>query len=213
MFYSENIHFTSKGIGFTDKHGNPLGLGGAFKKAVNRVINWWLDFELSLIHLVSLHVPFYFLRKIVFQLSGVKIGRGTTIHMGCKFFNPKGVTIGQDTKVGDNAFLDGRAPLKIGDHVDIASSVMIYNSEHNLESEDFHASEEAVEIADYVFVGPRVIIFPGVKIGKGAVIAAGAVVAKNVPDFAIVGGVPAKIIGERPNKHPQYRLGRARLFQ
>lgn len=133
--------------------------------------------------------------------------------MWASFFNPGNILIGEDTIIGDHAFLDGRAELKIGNHVDLASSVMIYNSEHDLESVDFHAREEAVEIGDYCFIGPRVIILPGVKIGKGAVIAAGAVVSKNVPDFAIAGGVPAQIIGERRNKNPKYRLGRARLFQ
>jgi len=64
-----------------------------------------------------------------------------------------------------------------------------------------------------VFIGPRAIIMPGVKIGRGAVVAGGAVVTKDVPDFAIVGGVPAKVIGERKNKDPHYNLGRARLFQ
>ncbi|MFI5205556.1 MAG: DapH/DapD/GlmU-related protein, partial [Candidatus Paceibacterales bacterium] len=65
----------------------------------------------------------------------------------------------------------------------------------------------------YVFIGPRAIILPGVKIGKGAVVAAGAVVTTSVKDFEIVGGVPAKVIGERKNKNPRYKLGRARLFQ
>jgi len=105
------------------------------------------------------------------------------------------------------------ALLTIGDHTDIASSVMVYNSEHDLEKEDFLAKTEPVEIGDYVFIGPRVIILPGVKIGKGAVVAAGAVVTRDVPDFTIVGGVPAKSIGERLNKNPNYSLGRARLFQ
>lgn len=212
MLYSENIRITRRGIVFTDKHGNPLSLSAAFGKAVNRVYNWWVDFKLFLIHLVSLHVSFYTIRKFVFRLAGVQMGRGTKIHMGCKFFNPAGVEIGEDTVIGDGAFLDGRAPLIIGNHVDIASQVLIYNSEHDINAEDFHATEEPVEIGDYVFIGPRAIILPGVKIGRGAVVAAGAVVTEDVANFAIVGGVPAHVIGERKLKNPKYRLGRARLF-
>lgn len=213
MLYKENIHLSKKGIKFTDKHGNKLSLGAAFKRAFIRFYNWWLDFKLFLIHFFSLYCPFYFLRKIVFLLAGVKIGSATTIHMGVKFFEPNGVTIGEDTKIGEGAFLDGRAPLRVGSHVDIASQVLIYNAEHDLESEDFSAREEPVVIGDYSFIGPRAIILPGVTIGKGAVVAAGAVVTKDVAEFSIVGGVPAKQIGERKNKNPKYRLGRARLFQ
>lgn len=213
MLYKENIHLTKKGIIFTDKHGRELSFKNATDKAIVRIYNWWLDFKLFLIHLVSLHVPFYTIRRLVFLAAGVSIGPGTTIHMGCKFFEPAGVDIGEDTKVGDRVFLDGRATLKIGNHVDIASEVMIYNSEHDLEKEDFSAIEELVEIGDYVFIGPRAIILPGVKIGKGAVVAAGAVVTDDVGEFAIVGGVPAKVIGERKNKDLKYKLGRARLFQ
>ena len=159
------------------------------------------------------HIPLHSFRKIFYWLAGMKVGSGSTVHMWANFFDPGGITIGSDTIIGDHAFLDGRAPLTIGSHTDIASSVMIYNSEHNLEKDDFSAILEPVEIGDYVFMGPRVIILPGVHIGKGAVIAAGAVVTRDVPAFAIVGGVPAKEIGERKNKTPNYKLGRARLFQ
>jgi maltose O-acetyltransferase len=159
------------------------------------------------------HVPSHIFRKLFYQLAGMKIGRGSTVHMWANFFDPGGIVIGQDSIVGDHVFLDGRATIKIGNHVDIASQVLIYNSEHDLEKEDFSAKLESVEIGDYVFIGPRAIILPGVKIGKGAVVGAGAVVTKDVPDFAIVGGVPAKVISERKNKDPHYKLGRARLFQ
>lgn len=211
--YSENIKITKEGVVFTNKHGNILTADQAFKKACVRILNWYLDLKLFLLHLVSLHIPFWSIRKIVFILAGVKVGENSTIHMGCKFFEPRGILLGEDTKIGNNAFLDGRAPLKIGNHVDLASEVMIYNSEHDLESEGFEAKTESVEIGDYVFIGPRAIVLPGVKVGKGSVVAAGAVVTKNIDDFTVVAGTPAIKIGERKIKNLHYKLGRARLFQ
>jgi maltose O-acetyltransferase len=197
---------------FSDRMGRPLSFSQAFPKIINRLYNYWLDFELMCLRILG-HIPFHSLRKLFYRLAGVKLGRGATIHMWANFYEPRNISIGEGTIVGDHAFLDGRAALKIGKHVDIASSVMIYNSEHNLKDADFSAIEEPVEIGDYSFIGPRVIILPGVKIGKGAVVAAGAVVSKNVPNYTIVGGVPAQKIGDRPFKTLNYRLGRARLFQ
>jgi acetyltransferase-like isoleucine patch superfamily enzyme len=213
MLYADNIHLTKQGIVFTDKHGKKLPLTSAFRKAFVRVYNWYIDAELWFLILISTTVPVWLLRKLVFQISGIKIGSGSNLHMACKFYRPKGITIGEDTIIGHGTFMDGRAALVIGNHVDIASEVMIYNAEHDLDSPTFSAREEPVAIGDYVFIGPRAIILPGVSIGKGAVVAAGAVVTKNVLDFEIVGGVPAKVIGERKNKELNYRLGRARLFQ
>lgn len=197
---------------FQDRMGKPLTTTEASKKAVNRVFNWILDFELMLITWAGLF-PCHYFRLFIYSLVGIKIGKGSRVHVGARFYYPPNIKIGDGTIIGDNAFLDGRDKLIIGNHVDIASGVMIYNSEHDIDSEDFHAIDGPVEIGDYVFLGPRVIILPGVTIGKGAVVAAGAVVTKNVPDYAIVGGVPAQVIGERKVKDLHYRLGRARLFQ
>src|SRR5258706_9169134 len=132
MIYEDNLHISSKGVFITDKMGKPLTLSGASRKGFGRVYNWYVDAALFKIHFISTNVPLWFIRKFVFKLFGVKIGKGTTIHMGCKFFNPSGVTIGEDTMIGEGAFLDGREKLKIGSHVDIASQVLIYNPEHDL---------------------------------------------------------------------------------
>jgi len=182
------------------------------EKIYRRIKAVLLEFCLMLLRWVG-HIPSHSFRKVIYRLSGIKIGKGSTIHMWANFFDPRGIEIGEDTIIGDHCFLDGRASLKIGSHTDIASQVLIYNSEHDINAQDFRATTSPVEIGDYVFIGPRAIILPGVKIGNGAVVAAGAVVTKDVLPLTIVGGVPAKEIGQRKLENPRYRIGRAALFQ
>ena len=182
------------------------------KKIINRIYNILLDFELLILTWVGL-IPIHFIRRLFYKAAGIKIGKGSTLHIGARFYQPNNIEIGKDTIIGDNCFLDGRARLTIGDHVDIASQVLIYNSQHDINAEDFHAIEKPVFVEDYVFIGPRAIILPGVTIKKGAVIAAGAVVTKDVEEYKVVGGVPAVEIGERKLKDLHHKLGRYRLFQ
>ena len=159
------------------------------------------------------YIPSHFVRRFVYRFWFIKIGKGSTIHMGAHFYFPPNISIGEDTIIGEGVVLDGRSTLTIGNHVDIASGVMIYNAEHDVKDENFKAISAPVVIEDYVFIGPRAIILPGVTIKKGAVVGAGAVVTKDVGEFKIVGGVPAKEIGERENKNPNYKLGRAAWFR
>src|SRR3989304_2460905 len=191
-----------------DRTGKELSSQEVFKKAFNRMYNIILDLELLVLNFVSCTIPFHSVRKAFYRVSGVKIGKDSFIHMGSRFYLPNGISIGDGTVIGDHCFMDGRAPLKIGNHVDIASDVMIYNSEHDINSDGFDPIEEPVEIEDYVFIGPRAIILPGVKIGKGAVVGAGAVVTKDVAPFKVVVGGPEKEIGERKNQTPNNQLGR-----
>lgn len=160
------------------------------------------------------YFPSHYGRRFAYRVCGMSIGKGSTIHMFASFYNPTNIKIGRDSIIGEWAVLDGRAPLTIGDHVDIASNVMIYNAEHDVHSKDFtKARMEKVIIEDYVFIGPRAIILPGVTIGRGAVVGAGAVVTKDVPSLTIVGGVPAKEIGMRDESTLTYKLGRAAWFR
>lgn len=194
-----------------DKTGQKLSKNEVLNKILNRFFSYLLDFELMLLRWAG-HCPFHFCRRFCYRLAGIKIGSGSTIHMWANFYQPKNIEIGKDTIIGDHCFLDGRATLKIGSHTAIASQVLIYNSEHDIHSEDFKPIEEPVEIGDYCFIGARSIILPGVKIGRGAVVASGAVVTKDVSEKTVVGGIPAREIGERKIKL-NYRLGHARLFQ
>jgi maltose O-acetyltransferase len=183
-----------------------------YPKIINRTKTVLLEFEIFILHFVGC-IPSHHIRRVFYGLAGITIGRGSTIHTGARFYNPGNIKIGIGSIVGESSVLDGRDSLIIGDNVDIASEVMIYNSQHDIDSGTFNAVTKPVVIEDYVFIGPRSIILPGVSIGKGAVVAAGSVVAKNVSPFQVVGGVPAKFIRERKNKDLNYKLGRAAWFR
>jgi len=182
------------------------------KRIIRRITTVGREFMVMILHFIG-HIPFHHLRRLFYRIAGMQIGEGTSIHTGLRLYNPAGIKIGKDTIIGENAILDGRGPLTIGNHVAFASDVMIYNSEHDIRDPQFIATTQAVEIEDYAFIGPRAIILPGVHIGKGAVVGAGAVVTKDVPPGVIVGGVPAIQIGNRPLQHFAYKLGRAAWFR
>src|SRR3990167_7695378 len=117
------------------------------KKIINRINTIFLEFEVMILHLVGI-VPCHYFRRFFYRLGGIEIGKGSTLHMGARFYNPWNIKIGQGSIIGEGAVLDGRDKLLIGDHVDIASEVMIYNSEHDVQSEDFAAINAPVIIED-----------------------------------------------------------------
>lgn len=207
-------------MSITDRNGNTLSTSQVIEKIFTRIKTVYLELVTGLLWWFVGYIPSHRFRILCYRLSGMKIGRKSTIHMGSRVYYPSGIEIGEGTLIGEKATLDGRKQLKnshgglkIGNHVDIASEVMIWTSQHDIHSENMATIEEKVEIGDYVFIGPRSIIMPGVKVGKGAIIAGGSVVTKDVEAMKIVAGVPAKEIGERKSKNLNYKLGRPRLFQ
>lgn len=114
------------------------------------------------------------------------------------------VTIGSDVGIGQNAIIDGaKAAIEIGDNVRIAGEVFISNVQHGIERRDMHIwqqphQSEPIKIENDVWIGWRAIVLSGVTLGQGCIVGSGAVVTKDVPPYAIVGGVPAKVVGQRP---------------
>ena len=92
-------------------------------KIINRLKTICLEFWLLILRIIG-YIPSHMIRKFFYVLSGIKMNYfKTTIHIGANFFKPSNITIGQDTIIGDHCFLDGRARLKSGNHVGIASQV------------------------------------------------------------------------------------------
>lgn len=149
------------------------------------------------------------IRKIKRKLK--KCGEGGYINPTCHgFFN--NVSLGDNCFIGaNNDFNCLRAEVKIGNHVMTAEDVIFITGDHQYNIVGKYLDEitnemkdpsydQDIVIEDDVWIGARVIILKGVTIHKGAIVAAGAVVTKDVPPYAIVGGVPAKVISYRFNE-------------
>ena len=110
------------------------------------------------------------------------------------------VIIGDHTRIGLHNTIIG--PVTIGNHVNLAQGITVTALNHNFEDTEERIDEQGISttpvtIGDDVWIGTRVIVLPGVKIGSHSVIGASAVVTKDVPDYAVVGGIPARIIKYR----------------
>lgn len=151
-------------------------------------------------HVVA-HIPSYTIRHFLYRrLYFMKIGDGAAISMGLFVERPRDIEIGDHSMVNPDCILDGRCGLRIGSNVDIAMRAAILTLEHDIRSPDYRTIGAPVVIEDYVSIFTGAIILPGVTIGRGAVVAAGAVVTRDVEPYAIVAGVPARTIGERPRE-------------
>lgn len=128
-----------------------------------------------------------------------KCGSNVNINPRAKFSSR--VEIGDYSGIGRKSRICGKCI--IGDYVVMGPEVYIYTVNHETSRIDIpiklqgDRKEQVVRIGNDVWIGARVTILPGVTIGNGCVIGAGAVVAKDVPDYAVAVGNPAKVVKYR----------------
>ena len=107
------------------------------------------------------------------------------------------VVIGDYTRIGLHSTVIG--PVTIGNHVNLAQGITVSALNHNFDNTQLRIDEQgvntsAIVIDDDVWIGANAVITAGVHIGRHSVVAAGSVVTKDVPEYSVVGGVPAKVI-------------------
>lgn len=126
------------------------------------------------------------------------LGIHSVVESYCCINNAVGdVTIGDHTRIGIHCTIIG--PVCIGNHVNLAQGIAVTALNHNFDDPTQRIDEQGVStqpvvIGDDVWIGANAVILPGVTIGSHSVVAAGAVVTKDVPDYCVVGGVPARVI-------------------
>lgn len=150
------------------------------------------------------NLPSKTLRNRLIRLFGVKATSNVMFWPGFSVRNPKGLTIEDGVSIGPKCLLDARRGLTIHESAVIAYEAIIWSLNHDYNDIHFCGKGAPTEIGAYAWICSRSIILPGVKVGEGAVVASGAIVTKDVPPYTIVGGVPAKVIGQRDKKVYEY---------
>lgn len=134
-------------------------------------------------------------RAFCAKLMLPKCGKDVNIECGAVFSNR--VEIGDRSGIGINAYIAGKCI--IGNDVMMGPNCSIFPRNHRIDDVTIPMDaqgfdkEKPVHIGDDVWIGSNVIILPGVKIGSHSVIGAGSVVTKDVPEWAIAVGNPAKV--------------------
>lgn len=142
-------------------------------------------------------LPFFCVKKAFLRLFGITLGNKSYIHVPVKLFSLHNLRVGNNSVIAPYCYLDTRRGISIGNNVSISHNTRIYTLGHDLNTPELHLVGTPVTIDDDAFIYANVLIMPGVHIGKGAVVYPGSVVVKDVAPYAIVGGNPARVLGER----------------
>jgi acetyltransferase-like isoleucine patch superfamily enzyme len=155
---------------------------------------------------VVARLPLRKLRHLAYRRMGMRLAANTCVHRGVEVRNAWSIEVGEGSVIGFDCILDGRAGISIGRHVNLSSEVALWTHQHDHRDPEFGTVGGPIVVGDRAWLSFRCTLLPGVTIGEGAVVAAGAVVTHDVPPYAIVAGMPARIVGERAPRELTYEL-------
>src|ERR1700722_4767166 len=135
--------------------------------------------------------------------AGAEIQRHCLVWIGEDESKEPTLSIGERVFVGQGTHLSVMCPMVIGNHCLIGAYSYLLTNNHRFESRtmpirDQGYVEKPLVVGDDVWIGAHCVVMPGIEIGRGAIIGAGSVVTRNVAEYEIWGGTPARKIGTRP---------------
>jgi putative colanic acid biosynthesis acetyltransferase WcaF len=142
-------------------------------------------------------LPSYKLKVGLLRCFGARIGEGVVIKPNVRIKYPWRLVVGDHCWIGQDAWIDNLADVRIGSHACVSQGVYLCTGSHDYRSRTFDLIVEPIIIEDGAWVAARSTVLPGVTVGANAIVAGGSIVTRDVPPATVVAGNPAKPIGER----------------
>jgi putative colanic acid biosynthesis acetyltransferase WcaF len=136
-------------------------------------------------------------RNLLLRCFGADLGRGVRVYPSCRVWAPWNLTMGVGSGFAFDVECYNVAPVRIGSYVTVSQHALLCTASHDIHRRDRRLVTRPIVIEDAAWVFARAFIGPGVTIATGAVVAACAVVVKDVEPWTVVGGNPARRIGQR----------------
>lgn len=144
------------------------------------------------------YIPFWPIRRMLYILAGMKIGKGSRILQRTIVVSPNHISIGDRTYINENCFLDGRDGILIGDDVTIAIYSKLITGGHDIDDDDFSYKGLPITIDDHCAVFADSVVLGGAVLQKGCIVSAKSLVRKGCyKNNSVYGGVPARFIRKR----------------
>jgi putative colanic acid biosynthesis acetyltransferase WcaF len=124
-------------------------------------------------------------------MFGAKVGRGVVIKPGVRVKYPWRLTVGNNTWLGEDCWIDNIADVHIGSNACLSQGSYLCTGNHDWSDTAFPLTAQSIWIEDGAWVGAKAIICPNVTVGEGAIAAAGSVVQRSIPPGEIHSGNPA----------------------
>jgi len=136
-------------------------------------------------------------RRLLLRMFGARIGRNARIHQSVRVWAPWNLTVGDEASIAHGVDCYCVDQLRIGDHATVSQEALLCTASHDISDPCMRLITAPIVIAPQAWVCARAFVSPGVTVGEGAIAGAQSVVTRDVPEWTVVAGNPARYIKRR----------------
>lgn len=151
--------------------------------------------------LASAFLPFSNIKCAVLRLFGARLGNNVYIKPGVRVKFPWFLSIGNNSWIGEDVWIDNLAQVDIGANVCVSQAAYLCTGNHDWKSHNMKLFRRPIRLNDGCWIGAKGIVCPGTSVGCAAIVTAGSVVSRDVPAFEVWAGNPARRVRDREITH------------